>query len=394
MSSNRIRIFIKIQIIKYMKRFLILFLAVLGVLAGCKKTYNYSLDQNVSPVANLFAPQDSLFVALNPASGALLTFEWSPALAADGSLVQYELAFDTVSDFKHPLFKIASDGTGVNTQATVSHSTLNQIAKQAGIAALDTGKLYWTVYSTKGLNEVQASQTNVIVVARPAGFDTIPSDLYLTGSSTEGGTDLSKAVHFKQTAAGVFEAYTSLKSGSYSFVSSNTGTPVGYSFVGANLKEGGSDTYTDTTDQVRFDLDFNNAVGTMTIIRSVDVWYADADNVKYHLGYQGGGIWLDAGQLITENTESWGLEDRYKFRFTVNAGNGSSDTYEWYGSSNSDNSEPTSSTPPSYFYLVPATNDQWNNCYKFVSATMNNNLVNITVYLQPDAAYTHSVILQ
>jgi len=366
-----------------------------GCLAACKKTYNYSLDQTVSPVANLFAPQDSLFVALNPASGALITFEWSPALAADGSLVQYELAFDTVSDFKHPLFKVASDGTGVNTQATVSHSTLNQIAKRAGIAALDTGKLYWTVYSTKGLNEVKAGQTNVMVVARPAGFDTIPSDLYLTGSATEGGTDLSKAVHFKQTAAGVFEAYTSLKSGgSYSFVNGNTGTPTSYTIVGANLKEGGSVNYSDTTAQVRFDLDFNNAVATMTVIRSVDVWYADADNVKYHLTYQGAGEWLDAGQLLTENTESWGLEDRYKFRFTVNTGGGASDSYEWYGSSNGDNSEPTSSTPPSYFYLVPATNDQWNNCYKFVSSTMNNNNVNITVLLQPDAPYTHSIILQ
>lgn len=372
----------------------IIFFTFLLALAACKKTYNYSLDQNVSAVANLFAPQDSLFVALNPASGALLTFEWSPALAADGSLVQYELAFDTVSDFKHPLFKVASDGTGVNTQATVSHSTLNQIAKQAGIGALDTGKLYWTVYSTKGLNEVQASQTNVIVVARPAGFDTIPSDLYLTGTATEGGTDLSKAVHFKQTAAGVFEAYTSLKSGAYQFVGSNTGTPVSYSIVGANLKAGGTDNYTDTTAEVRFDLDFNNAVATITVIRSVDVWYADADNVKYHLAYQGGGVWLDANQLITENQESWGLEDRYKFRFTVNAGAGASDTYEWYGSSNSDNSEPTSSTAASYFYLVPATDDQWNNCYKFVTATMNNNQVNITVYLQPDAPYTHSVIVQ
>src|ERR1700743_3006660 len=141
-----------------MQRNIYLFVILLALAAGCKKTYNYSLDQKVNPVANLFAPQDSLFVALNPASGALITFEWSPALAADGSLVQYELAFDTVSDFKHPLFKVASDGTGVNTQATVSHSTLNQIAKMAGIAALDTGKLYWTVYSTKGLNEVKASQ--------------------------------------------------------------------------------------------------------------------------------------------------------------------------------------------------------------------------------------------
>lgn len=380
-----------------MQRKIFFFLLVVfgGCLAACKKTYNYSLDQTVSPVANLFAPQDSLFVALNPASGALITFEWSPALAADGSLVQYELAFDTVADFKHPLFKVASDGTGVNTQATVSHSTLNQIAKRAGIAALDTGKLYWTVYSTKGLNEVQAAQTNVIVVARPAGFDTIPSDLYITGSATEGGTDLSKAVHFKQTAAGVFEAYTSLKSGgSYSFVNGNSGSPVSYSIVGANLKEGGSVNYTDTTAQVRFDLDFNNAVATITVIRSVDVWYADANSVKYHLAYQGAGVWLDAGQLITENTEPWGPEDRYKFRFTVNAGGGASDSYEWYGSSNGDNSEPTSSTPPSYFYLVPVTNDQWNNCYKFVTSTMNNNLVNITVDLQPDAPYTHSVIVQ
>jgi len=380
-----------------MQRKIFFFLLVVfgGCLAACKKTYNYSLDQTVSPVANLFAPQDSLFVALNPASGALITFEWSPALAADGSLVQYELAFDTVADFKHPLFKVASDGTGVNSQATVSHSTLNQIAKRAGIAALDTGKLYWTVYSTKGLNEVQAAQTNVIVVARPAGFDSIPADLYVTGSATEGGTDLSKAVHFKQTAAGVFEAYTTLKSGgSYSFVNGNSGSPTSYSIVGANLKEGGSVNYSDTTAQVRFDLDFNNAVATMTVIRSVDVWYADANSVKYHLSYQGGGAWLDQGQVITENMESWGLEDRYKFRFMVNVGGGASDSYEWYGSSNGDNSEPTSSTPPSYFYLVPVTSDQWNNCYKFVSATMNNKAVNITVLLQADAPYTHSVILQ
>ena len=366
----------------------------LVIVTGCKKTYNYSLDQNVSPVTSLFAPQDSLFLPLNPASGAVVTFQWSPALAADGSLVQYEIAFASTADFKTPLFKVASDGTGVNTQATVTHSTLNQIAKLAGIGALDTGRLYWTVYSTKGLNEVKASVTDEITVVRPAGFDSIPTDLYLTGSASEGGTDLSKAVHFKQTAAGVFELYTSLKSGgSYQFVSGNTGTPTTFFFSGANLKAGGSNSYSDTTAQVRFNLDFNNAAGTMTVIRSVDVWYADANSVKYHLAYQGAGMWLDANQLITESTESWGPEDRYKFRFTVNAGGGVSDTYEWYGSSNGDNQEPTSSTAPSYFYLVPVTNDQWNNCYKFVTATMNNHNVNITVYLQASGPYTHSVIV-
>jgi hypothetical protein len=362
---------------------------------GCKKTYNYSLDQTVSPVANLFSPQDSILIVLNPASGAEVTFQWAPALAADGSLVQYEIAFGSSANFKTPLFKTASDATGTSTSATITHSQLNQIAKMAGIANLDTGTLYWTVYSTKGLNDVPATQTRMLTVVRPAGFDTIPSDLYLTGSATEGGTALSSAVHFKQTSPGVFELYTSLTNGgTYQFVNSKSGTPVSYFMVGANLKLSGSDNYTDTTAQVRFNLDFNNAVGSVTVIRSVDVWYAAFDNVEYHFIYNGNSTWIDQDQLVQMPSESYGLDERYKFRFTVNYGGGAADTYEWYGSSNSDNSEPTSSTPASYFYLTPVTNDQWNNCYKF-SIPLNNGIQNtITVFMQPDASYTHTVVPQ
>ena len=43
---------------------------------GCKKSYNYSLDQTVSPVSTLFTPQDSFFVKLQPATGASVVFEW------------------------------------------------------------------------------------------------------------------------------------------------------------------------------------------------------------------------------------------------------------------------------------------------------------------------------
>ena len=67
----------------------------LVVAAACKKSYNYSLDQTVSAVATLFTPQDSFYVKLQPATGASVVFEWSEAHAADGSLVQYEIAFDT-----------------------------------------------------------------------------------------------------------------------------------------------------------------------------------------------------------------------------------------------------------------------------------------------------------
>lgn len=376
-----------------MKR--ILYISALLLLAGaCKKEFKYSLDQTVSPVSTLYAPQDSLFLQITPGGSSVVEFEWAPAHAEDGSLVQYEVAFDTVkgSNFKNPLFTVSADNTGVATTATISQATLNSIAKMAGIGSLDTGKLYWTVLSTKGLNTVPGTQTRMMTVVRPAGFDKIPTDIYLTGSATEGGTDVTKAIHFKSTAAGVFELYTSLSSGgSYQFVDANTGTPTTYFITGPNLKQSGSNSYTDTTAQVRFNLDFNNALATVTVIRSVDVWYGYYDDVVYHLTYNGNSTWIDKNQLINEPTEPWGPEQRYKFRFTVNDGGGVPDSYEWYGSSNGDNSEPTSTTAPSYFYLLPVTNDQWNNEYKFETSTDNGKQNDIEVFLQPDAPYTHSV---
>jgi len=363
---------------------------------GCKKSYNYSLDQTVSPVSTLFTPQDSFFVKLQPATGASVVFEWSEAQAADGSLVQYEIAFDTAGDnFKHPVFKIASDGVGVNNQATLTHSQLNQIANLAGIPSLGTGNLYWTVYSTKGLNEVPAAQTRMITVQRPAGFANIPADVYLTGSATEGGTDLSQALPMKQTANGVFELYTSLKSGgTYQFTDRNAGTPVTFYIGSQGLTQTGSTTYSDTTAQVRFNLDFNNATGTVTVIRSVGVWFSQYDAVTYILTYSGNSIWVDNGQLIQLPAVSYGLEDRYKFQFTVNYGGGVPDSYETYGSSNSNNNEPTSSTPASYWYLFPVTDDQWDYTFKF-NASLNNNVKNnIILYMQAGSPYTHSVLPQ
>lgn len=363
---------------------------------GCHKTYNYSLDQTVSPVATLFTPQDSLAIQLQPATGAPVVFEWAEAHAADGSLVQYEVAFDTAGDnFKHSVFKIASDNVGVAAQATITQSQLNQIAFMAGIPSLGTGKLYWTVYSTKGLNEVPAAQTRVLIVTRPAGFAVIPSGLYLTGSATEGGATLANAIPFKQTSTGVFELYTSLqKGGTYQFVDANTGTPNTFYISGTSLGQSGSNTSPDTNTLVRFNLDFTNAVGSMTVIRSIDVFYSNYDSIPYHLAYSGNSIWKDNGQLIQFPQASWGLEDRYKFQFTVNYGGGTPDFYEFYGSSNSNNDEPDGTTPLSYWYLYPVTSDQWDYTYKFSLSENNGVQNNITLYMQPTAPYTHSVTPQ
>jgi hypothetical protein len=61
----------------------------------------------------------------------------------------------------------------------------------------------------------------IVEIERPAGFTDIPTELFLTGTATEGGDDLTKAVKFKQTAPGKFEIYTSLKAGSIPFCGSH-----------------------------------------------------------------------------------------------------------------------------------------------------------------------------
>ncbi len=275
--------------------------------ASCKKDYNYTLDQQVSAVTLIYAPADSLVVNINPGSGPAVAFRWNDAHAADGSLVQYEVAFSTTADFKNVIYTSPSDAAGTATTATLTQVELNSVATLGGAKPLDTVKLYWTVYSTKGLNLVKSTLTRQITLIRPAGFDNPPATLYLTGSATEGGTDLSKAILFKSTGSGTFELYTSLKNGgSYQFVDNNSGTPTTYYIDGPNLKEGGSNNFSDTTEQVRFNLDFTNGIANITVIRSVDVWYAINDQAQYHLTYNGNSTWVDADQLIVEPTESWG----------------------------------------------------------------------------------------
>jgi len=365
---------------------------VILVMASCKKNYNYSLDQNVSPVSTLFGPSNNLYVKLNPSSGAQITFSWSPAQAADGSLVQYLIAFDTTSDFKHPIYEATSDNNGTYTTATLTHSTLNHIATLAGIQPDSTGNLYWTVLSTKGLNLVKGAQVNVLTVTHAPGFSDIPTTVYLTGSATEAGADQSKAIQMKQISTGVFEIYTSLQSGSYQFIDRTSGTPVTYYMNGAGLLQTGSTSYSGATQQVHLTVDFNNAVASDTVIKSVDVWYAQYNDVKYHLNYTGNSTWQDPNELIQEVAVSYGWEQRYKFRYTVNTGG--ADFYIWFGSSNSDNQEP-STTTGSYFWLVPVIGTQWDYCYKFNTPSDNGKNCTITVYMQPGLAnYYHSVTPQ
>lgn len=370
----------------------LLFLCLLvgTLLSGCENDDD-ALDGTITPVSNFISPNDNNFVRLDPASNAAITFEWSQARAADGTLVLYEVVFDKESgDFSAPVYTSVSGTNGQENKLVLTHGDLNRIANLAGILSQSRGKLKWTVNASKGTNVLPATTTRILEVERPAGFSTIPGNLYLTGSGTEAGTNISQAMPFKRTAAGVFEIYTRLGPGDVKLIDQTTGTPTAYYIDGANLREGAQATSPAATPTVyRIVLDFNNSSATLSEVVSVGLWVAAENTVKVTLPYIGRGVWKVQNTPIEFFQESWGRDERYKFQFTEKSTAGVT-SRRYMGSANIDNQRATASSPPAYFYLLPTTDSRYDYTYKFQSDADRRN-VDITVLLQPENPYTHQI---
>jgi len=338
-------------------------LAALGVFSSCEK--EKEINSNISTVKELYYPEVGRYFKLQPATNAVVNFEWSAARAEDGSLVMYEVAFDTVGgDFKRPVYSVASNGNGVQNSLSLSHKILNSIASKAGIQPATTGSLQWTVIASKGLNEKRADSTRTIVIERPSGFTEIPANVFITGEATEGGTDLSKANAMKLGADGVFEIFTRLKAGTFHFADRNSGTPVTYSVQGTRLQEGGENQQ--AAEKIyRIRLDFANAAAEMIEITDAGVFASAYNKVIGKLTYAGNGTWTAQNVPIAYyDFGSW-KDDRFKFQFTTADAGGTPGT-QYYGSVNQSNSTPPdANTPEAYYRIVPVDNSQWDYTYKY-----------------------------
>ncbi|MET3980071.1 hypothetical protein ABIB62_002586 [Mucilaginibacter sp. UYP25] len=365
----------------------------LVVITGCKKDKTIG-NANVSAVSNLFLPEDGKFVKIASGASGSVAFEWEQARAEDNGLVLYEVAFDKEGgDFSKPLYSVPSDGNGLYNKLTVTFSDLNKIATLAGVKPQESGKVIWTVMSSKGINVQKSGVNRVIEIQRPAGFTDIPTELFLTGTASEGGDDLTKALKFKQTAPGKFEIYTSLKAGSFHFADRKTGTPTTYSYDGAKLTEAGNTDFAGATKVEKIEVDFNVAAYKTTEVTNVGLWFSNQAKIWFELPYAGNGTWKIENQKIMLDHVSYGLEERYKFRFTFkNADNTSTEQY--FGSVNSDNSAANSGTPASYFYVVPVNNSVFDYTFKFNHDIDTKNADISVIFNSDGAAYTHVVTIK
>ncbi|MCG2461677.1 SusE domain-containing protein [Flavobacteriaceae bacterium F89] len=371
-----------------MKTTYIKLLAIVGVLlfSGCSD-YDTITNTKVSPVDALYSPEKNKFFNLGAQSSAL--FEWQAAKAEDNGAVLYDVAFDKPDgDFSNPIYVLPSDGKGFQNTLNLSFTDLNKIAEMAGIETKSNGKLKWTVLSSKGLDVQPSAASSIIEVERPGGYPT-PDELFLTGTGTEGGDDIANAVPLKKTGATSFEVYTSLKPGDYHFVTRKANNADSYYINGSDLETDGKTTYNGDEKVYRMKLDFSDGSVTMATVEKIELWFPPLGDYLFDFAYVGNGTWKSANKHIEFKQESWGRDERYKFKFTLEKDGDSVE--EWYGSVNADNQRPDANTAESYWYMVPVSDDFWSNSFKFDGAVDNNNvdidiIFNITV---PE--YTHKI---
>lgn len=357
--------------------------ASLSILVSCSDDESLSHTE-VSPVRSLYAPTDDAFFNLESVS--TVVFEWEAAKAEDNGVVLYDLVFDEeTGDFSDPLYKVASDKNGFNRTATLSASTLNRIAEMAGVERGGVGRLKWTVLSSKGINVQNSEDSKIIEVKRFIA----PDNLFFTGSATEGGEDLGNALMMKKIDDIIFEIHTALKPGEYYFATEQGGTPDTYYIEGGKLFADGKNTYEGEEKVYRITVNFATKDVEVTEIEAVSLWFAPTESFIHEIPYAGKGVWELEDAPVEFKQETWGRDERYKFRFTVN--NGGESFEEWYGSTNEDNQRPGANEAASYWYMVPVSNDRWKNSFKFADAVDNNTSDIKVIFNNTVPQYTHTV---
>ena len=366
--------------------------SLLFALAACEDDGG-DTDTRLTAVKALVEPLDGKEVVLETSTGASTYFEWEYCNVEESGAAVYQLAFDKADgDFSNPVYLIPADNSGLYNNVSVTHKQLNKIAGMMGVNSSETGTFKWTVFSSKGLKTMKGEEERMITVTRLAGFADLPVDVYVTGEGSEGGDDLSGAQKMKAIAGGEFEVYTRLTAGEpFYFTDGTSGTPGTFYTDGGLVKENGTSTVA-TTGVYRITLDFNTGACTYTLVTRIGFYFCPEGQILFDLPYVGNGVFRAEDQTVTFQQESWGRDERYKFRMFVkeNAGADPETELEW-STLNQTDSRPTATSPDSYYYLKLLTDvTQWDNKWKLMG-DFDGVPADYTIYLQADQPYTHSI---
>lgn len=357
------------------------------ILIGCEE--KYKLSTGFTSPTNLNSPLD-VNIDVKSTENILLT--WTGGGAEDGSYVIYEVLFDKPDgNFSNPVYRTFSDN-GVESVLTLTHATLNSIARKVGIKPGETGNIIWTVVASKAGEIKKCNLVATISVTRPEGLE-IPTTLFLYGSGSENGGQ--EGIEFRQESEGKFVVYTKVQGdGQLILRSTQDENAIQYCYVDNKLKEGTQPIYlTPNEFPYRITVDFNTlSLKTEIISRVRAIWGVNFDIIG-ELNYVGNGIFRADNCEIKfvqqsrpeTNPPSWltWVEERYYFIATI-------DGNEWcWGRKDEVSPErPTGNEPLSFYEIGEFPWSQWDHLWKMsgtldlkkCTIVINTNLENMMVH--------------
>ena len=284
-----------------MKKLRILFCAFLALsFWSCEEEDNLDLIGEWELAQPMFQSVPETLVLNESSPAEEIRFNWDPAISSEDYQVRYTVVMDTLGseDYSTPILSKASENAGKATTVSFSASEIDLALSYGGYQADSNAEVVVAVLATS--IDKTASDVQEVSIKRFA-TEYKPQQLYLTGSATEAGTDLSQAVQMRalKNAEGEltykFEAYTHLEAGENFRIVSQRQMPAHvYGGNDGNLLKNGDHLNVSEAGEYKMTVDLQadtyelKKVDYLSVVGDVipNGWGGDEA-----LEYQGDGIW-------------------------------------------------------------------------------------------------------
>lgn len=289
---------------------LLLIFAFFGALvSSCEEEENMQPEgQWELSAPNIILPDSGEVITLDQDTpNETLTINWEAAESSAGYAVTYQ-AFITeagTTDLSTPLFSEESSNNGKGTSLSISYEKINQALALGGFPASAEANVS-IIVQANSLSKSSTSNIELNIVR----FDDeiVPQNLYLSGTATENGDELSEAIALKRLSnsngslSHVYEVYTRLEeSGDFSFYSERSMPALKYGGSDGNLEFFGENITAESSGEYRLRVDLEN--NTYELLK-IDFWSMVGAPINGGWGgdepleYRGLGVWEASINLI------------------------------------------------------------------------------------------------
>ena len=344
-----------------------------------------------------------------------IVLRWEKSVAKNSTLVFYRIQFsEDQDDFQEPTHELLPGRLGANHSIGITDSILNIIAEKSSIRQLSTGKIYWRVLASNGINSKTINGgSKFLEVTRPAGFAAFPEKLYITGPASPGGNDISKAIQMKTLKKKSDPTQDSiahnivlpLKQGEFKLISALQGRYRTFGFDGDGkfieiFEEENIKTISPADGLYQISMNFITDVAEYASVSQVELVVIRSnqpDNVITPMNHTSDYTW--ESDFVSKLSDGSNLPAgaMYKFRFSGTTVNGNNPFIAYWGSQSDTSTPPGTGTSESYYYVVSVENNL-RNYYRFpttVSGSNSGKNMRAVLVMDPkDPNYYHTCTVQ